>query len=162
MGAFDARTLSGLYEQHGDMVYRRALRMLGNCDDAREARQEVFLRVLRGADGFEQRSCLSTWLYRITTNYCLNSLRDRRRRHELLERRAPTRACETRSVLDACALRTLLARADPQQVQAAFYVFMDGMSHEEAAELLQVSRRTVGNLLERFQGWAHGELQDSP
>jgi RNA polymerase sigma-70 factor (ECF subfamily) len=39
------------------------------------------------------------------------------------------------------------------------YVFLDGMSHEEAAELLGVSKRTVGNLLERFQAWAQEQLE---
>jgi RNA polymerase sigma-70 factor (ECF subfamily) len=35
---------------------------------------------------------------------------------------------------------------------------MDGMSHEEAAEVLGVSKRTVGNLLERFQAWARERM----
>ena len=48
----------------------------------------------------------------------------------------------------------LLAEADEKQAQAAVYVYLDGMSHEEAAELLGVSKRTVGNLIDRFVAWA--------
>src|SRR4051812_30294696 len=83
--ALDAATVRRLFREHGPMVYRRALRILGNAADAEEALQEVFVRVLRGGEGFEQRSQVTTWLYRITTNYCLNFLRDNKRRRELLE-----------------------------------------------------------------------------
>ncbi|MFT3924457.1 MAG: RNA polymerase sigma factor [Myxococcales bacterium] len=156
----DGRTLARLYEQHGPMVYRRALRILGNPEDAQEALQEVFIRVMRGSDDFEQRSTTTTWLYRITTNYCLNTLRDRRRRDELMEIHGTTAENgATTGMFDAFVMRGLLARADEREGQAAVYVFVDGMSHDEVAELLGVSRRTVGNLLERFQAWAQAELQ---
>ena len=56
-------------------------------------------------------------------------------------------------------LRRLLETADERQATAAVYVFLDGMSHEEEAALLGVSKRTVGNLLERFQAWAQAQLE---
>src|ERR1700712_1333946 len=74
-----------LFRQHGPMVYRRALRLLSRPEDADEATQEVFLRVMRSVDGFEGRSGITTWLYQITTHYCLNLIRDRGRRRQLLE-----------------------------------------------------------------------------
>jgi RNA polymerase sigma-70 factor (ECF subfamily) len=158
----DARALAQLYALHGPMVYRRALRILGNAEDAQEALQEVFIRVLKGADDFEQRSSTTTWLYRITTNFCLNTLRDRKRRDALLEEHGDDALDRPRtSVFDDVAMRALLSRADAQQAQAALYVIVDGMSHDEAAELLGVSRRTVGNLIERFQAWAHNELVEA-
>jgi RNA polymerase sigma-70 factor (ECF subfamily) len=137
------------------MVYRRAFRLLGRREDAEEAAQEVFVRVMRSLDQFDGRSSMSTWLYQITTNYCLNLLRDRGRRRELFQ--ANMKADEDRpeaSAADLVLLRRLLSEADEQQAKAAVYVYLDGMSHEEAAELLGVSKRTVGNLIERFLAWA--------
>jgi RNA polymerase sigma factor (sigma-70 family) len=160
VGAFDARAVRQLFEQHGPMVYRRALRILGNSADAEEALQEVFMRVLRGAEGFENRSEVTTWLYRITTNYCLNMVRDGKRRRELLEQNFPgDDDVGTDSSHQLMLLRGLLADADEQQALAAIYVYVDGMSQHEAAELLGVSRRTVGNLLERFGVWAKERLR---
>lgn len=154
----DAITL--LFQRHGAQVYRRALRLLGNPADAEEATQEVFVRVLRGADGFQHGSLMSTWLYQITTNYCLNAIRDRARRAELhVEHVAPMAAmADTASPPrpdELLMLRRILGEADEQQARAAIYVYLDGMSHEEAAELLGVSKRTVGNLLDRLQAWAN-------
>ena len=79
----DSAELESLFRQHGADVFRRARYLLGNDEDAKEATQEVFLRVMRTTRAFAGESSVGTWLYRITTNHCLNTLRDKRRRREL-------------------------------------------------------------------------------
>lgn len=155
----DSQAIAQLFQRHGPAVYRRALRLLGNPADAEEATQEVFIRVVRGAEGFQQQAQVTTWLYQITTNYCLNVLRDRKRRTELHEEHvAPSAAIAGDSAParsdDLAIVRRMLADAPEQQAQAAVFVYIDGMSHEEAAVVLGVSKRTVGNLLDRFREWA--------
>jgi RNA polymerase sigma-70 factor (TIGR02960 family) len=65
--------------------YRRELqlhcyRIVGSVQDAEDLLQETLLAAWRGLDGFEGRSSLRAWLYRIATNRCLNALRDAARR----------------------------------------------------------------------------------
>jgi len=65
--------------------YRRELtgycyRMLGSGFEAEDAVQETMLRAWRGSDGFEGRSSVRSWLYRIATNVCLDMVRGRQRR----------------------------------------------------------------------------------
>jgi RNA polymerase sigma-70 factor, ECF subfamily len=65
--------------------YRRELtgycyRMLGSAFEADDAVQETMLRAWKAADGFEGRSSLRSWLYRIATNVCLDTLRGDKRR----------------------------------------------------------------------------------
>ncbi len=160
----DSKQIATLFDRHGPGVYRRALRLLGNPADAEEATQEIFIRALRGAGSFRQQSQLTTWLYQITTHYCLNLIRDRSRRAELYaEHMAPmgegASGSEPVRADDLVLLRRLLATADERQAAAAVYVFLDGMSHEEAASVLGTSKRTVGNLLERFQAWASAQVE---
>jgi RNA polymerase sigma-70 factor (ECF subfamily) len=66
-------------------AYRRELtgycyRMLGSAFEADDAVQETMLRAWKGADGFEGRSSMRSWLYRIATNVCLDALRGEKRR----------------------------------------------------------------------------------
>lgn len=144
-----------LFKQYGPLVYRRALRLLGRKEDAEEATQEVFVRVMRSVEAFENRSSITTWLYQITTYYCLDVLRNKGRRRELFAQHGATdERIEAASTSDLVLLRQLLSEADEQQARAAVYVYLDGMSHDQAAEVLGVSKRTVGNLIERFFTWA--------
>jgi RNA polymerase sigma-70 factor (ECF subfamily) len=54
--------------------------VLGSTQDAEDALQETLVSAWRGLAGFEQRSSLRAWLYRIATNRCLDALRDAGRR----------------------------------------------------------------------------------
>src|SRR5258708_815646 len=84
----DGTALAG---QPGAMEdYRRELtgycyRMLGSGFEADDAVQETMLRAWRSAEGFEGRSSVRSWLYRIATNVCLDMLRGRQRRARPME-----------------------------------------------------------------------------
>lgn len=158
-----AKAVEKIFADHGPMVYRRALRLLSRHEDALEAMQEVFVRVLRKLPEFDQRSAIETWLYRITTNHCIDLIRvSARQRRAAALHAPPVTETEDVSVSDQVLLRQLFADADQEQAQAVVYVYMDGMSHEQAAELLGVSKRTVGNLIERFLSWAQRRSEPRP
>jgi RNA polymerase sigma-70 factor (ECF subfamily) len=72
-------------EQHRPALTGYCYRMLGSGFEADDAVQETMIRALRAADGFEGRSSLKSWLYRIATNVCLDMLRGRSRRARPME-----------------------------------------------------------------------------
>ncbi len=67
-------------ESHRVALTGHCYRMLGSASDAEDAVQEALMRAFRSADGFDGRASLKTWLYRIATNVCLDSLAERARR----------------------------------------------------------------------------------
>ena len=150
-----------LFQRYGPLVYRRALKILRNEAQAEEATQEIFVRVIKGIDRFDGRSKLSTWLFQVTMNHCLNQLRNEKRRRELWEEQVMPQAAQggqTSAPKDQVILRELMAVADPDLAAAALCVFVEGMTGAEAAEALSVSRRTVINRVERFKAWARDYL----
>ncbi len=147
------REIAELFRLYGHMVFRRAMRMMGNRADAEEATQEVFALAIRARIDTLPDNPVA-WLYTITTRYCLNTIRNRKRRRELMDARIeegwglPTGVAGAGDVVQ---LRRLMARADKTQMEAATYVFLDGMTHREAAEVMGVSKSTVTNLIERLR-----------
>jgi RNA polymerase sigma-70 factor (ECF subfamily) len=69
-----------LVEPHRTGLHAHCYRMLGSLHDAEDALQDALLRAWRGLSGFDGRSALRRWLYRITTNACLDALARRRKR----------------------------------------------------------------------------------
>jgi RNA polymerase sigma-70 factor (ECF subfamily) len=73
----DASAFQALVERHRSMVYRVAYQFAGNHYDAEDIAQEVFIKVYRSLERFRHEAQLSSWLYRIVMNACI----DHRRRH---------------------------------------------------------------------------------
>ncbi len=61
-----------IVERHRRAVYHLCYRFVGNHEDASDLSQETFVKAWRGLQGFKQEAALSTWLYRIAVNTCLN------------------------------------------------------------------------------------------
>lgn len=78
--AGDRGALDTLLRRHQDRIHALCRRLTGNQADALDAAQEAMIAVVRGLPRFDGRSAFSTWLYRVTTNACLDELRRRRRR----------------------------------------------------------------------------------
>lgn len=76
--AGDRAEFSRLVEAYSGKLYRLALKMLGNQQDAEDILQETFIKAYRHLNTFDGRSHLSTWLYRIATNEALMKLRKKR------------------------------------------------------------------------------------
>ena len=151
--------ISALFERYAPLVLRRARAILGDPDEAKDIAQDVFVKAFLERKTFEGRSEISTWLYRITTNLCLNRIRDTKRRRALAAARfGQDRSSVSPDMERILTLQAVLRDAEEQEAMAAIYVYLDGMSHREAAEMLGVAKRTVGNLLERFQRAAEKQL----
>jgi RNA polymerase sigma-70 factor (ECF subfamily) len=148
--AIPGSRISELYRLHGPVVYRRCLRLLRNVEAARDATQEVFLRLVRADAALFERVDLIPWLYRVATNHCLNLRRDARHHGETALDDAPEPSAGRGDGLDAILVQRLLARFDAVTQAIAVAILVEEQEHEEVAAALGLSRRTMARKLERF------------
>ncbi len=78
----DTTALASIVEKYGKLVYRLAIQITKNHEDANDVMQETFLKVYESIEGFRKESAFETWLYRIIVNQALNLVRRRDLRRE--------------------------------------------------------------------------------
>ena len=154
-----------LVERYSGQVYRLALKILNDPQDAEDVLQETFIKALRGLPSFEGRSSLSTWLYRIAVNEALMAVR--KRKPDVVQMDAEKDDGEGQSepveIVDWCCLpegelmstesRQFLDQAVQQLTPALRTVFVlrdvEGLSVKETAETLGITEVTVKTRLLR-------------
>ena len=152
--------LAELYDRYGYLVFRRAVMFLGSEAEAEDACQDVFIKAMRSLDGFRGESAVSTWLYRITTNHCLNLLRSRKRQKRRMERekqQVDFLGGSSQEPLEE--IRQLLPSFDRRTQQAVWAYYVDEMKQSEVAEALGISVPTVRKVLDRFVRKARRRLE---
>ena len=132
-----------LYQKYGDRIYRFCYRLSGSASDAEDLTQEVFLAAFQGAGRFEGRASVQTWLYRIA----LNCWRSSRRKPHLdmtpLEDAAHPGPGLEQSITDAASLTCALNALPPDLREAFLLVKAEGLTHREAAQVLDAPLGTV-------------------
>ncbi len=155
--AGDVRAIGVLFEAFGDRVYRLSFNLLGCHAEAEDATQEIFLRIYDKAGSFAGRSKVSTWVHRLTVNFCLNLLKARKRRPlALVEEALEESESQERSVSGdleqretAALVHSLLARL-PVEARTIFVLReVDCCSYQEIGEILDLPAGTVMSRLSR-------------
>ena len=149
-----------LFETHKDRVYSIALYFFGgDAALASDITQQVFLKLFTRIGQFRQQSEFTTWLYRLTTNTCIDEQR-RRRRFSPLPETQPGPGARSHSSLPAAEARFMrLELADSVRVAvmslkpklriAILLKYFEEMSYEEIAAVLNCSKGTVASRLNR-------------
>jgi RNA polymerase sigma-70 factor (ECF subfamily) len=145
-------SVAALYRQYGPAVYRRCLSLLRDREGARDATQEVFRKLLLDQQRLAGRDDVLPWIWRVTVNHCLNVRRDalRRGEKELVPDLPVADVHPSDRVPERQLAQQVLSRFDAETQAVAVGVLVDGMEHQEIADVLGISRRTVLRKLDRF------------
>ena len=145
-------------------VYNLALSMSGNPEDALDLSQEAFLKAWRGLSSYRYDSAFSTWLYRLTSNVCIDFLRRQKKQKsiplqitdETGEERdlsipdtapGPEEALLARSEREQVA--QALSRLEPEYREALTLRVVNGLSYTEIAQILGIREGTVKSRIAR-------------
>jgi RNA polymerase sigma-70 factor (ECF subfamily) len=158
-----------LYARYSRSVFRRSRALLGNDDDAREATQGVFRRIIRLGGPLPSEAAPMAWFYRVTTDVCLHKLRKDHGQPSsgaisgavpvaiagAVAEHAPLRMAATPRPEGADeglgGMRGLLDTIPADLQEIAVYFFLDQLSFDEIAAIVGVSNRTVAHRLGEFR-----------
>jgi RNA polymerase sigma-70 factor, ECF subfamily len=147
--AGDRSALGELADRHEASLLGLAKGLLdGRADAASDAVQEAWVRVIRYAGSFKGKSSFKTWVYRIVINQCHN-IRKRKKPLALADAGSHDGACvhDESAGEDRQRLRDEVARLAPERRLVLLLCYHDGLTHEQAAEVLEIP---IGTLKSRL------------
>jgi len=156
----DREAFGRLVRRHQRRVYAAALHILGNHSDADDATQETFVRAFRGLQTFDGRADFFTWLYRITVNTALNSLRGGKRgaalaqkggteaahvggRPEALGQGVADPAQKAQQSAEVVRVLAAVSELSPSLRVTLVLATIEDLPHKQIAEILEIPEGTV-------------------
>jgi RNA polymerase sigma-70 factor (ECF subfamily) len=145
-----------LYETYRSRVFSTAYRMLSNRTDAEDVTQDVFVKVFKKLKSFRGDSAVSTWIYRIAVNSCL----DFRRRRRLRQAVSLDEGMEIGST--PLSVTRLIESALPRMAEGYRQVFIlhdiQGLKHKEIGKILGITDGASKSQLHRARAFLRREL----
>lgn len=153
----DDTALQTLFETHQRRVYSIALSFFGgDTEAAKDATQQVFLKLFVKMEQFRSEAEFTTWLYRIVVNTCIDEQRKRKRFLSLADifgigeprvKRTQEEKYERREMSDE--VQKAVADLKPKLRLPILLKYVEGLSYEEIADVLEISPGTVASRLNR-------------
>ncbi len=174
----DPDAFDELVERYQSRVYSLAYRLLGDADEAFDVAQEAFLRIHRGLRTFHGGSALTTWVHRIVHNLCLDEMKKKRRRPQIIAdpaddddgeallERMPAEADtdpEERILGNERqrAVRAAIYRLKPHHRDVLVLYDLEGFSYNEIAEMVDTHVGTIKSRLNRARLALARELEQN-
>lgn len=143
----DAASFQALLERHYETIYAVAYRYSGQREDAEDIAQDVCLSLASKLRSYRGEARFKTWLYRITVNAARDLHRRRAASGRLNETYAEltdlARGEEAQTAAEIAWLYECLDRLAETSRETAVLVLAEGMSHKQAAEVLEVKESTI-------------------
>ena len=152
--AGDMAAFEWIVQQHEERLFGFCCRWLRCVEDAREVCQDAFVRAWQALPEFEGRAKLSTWLYQIALNLCRDRAKTRAARQRdstiALEDVEQPPLCPQQSPAASAELNSEMQKLQrglavlPEKLRAVLMLTtMEGLSHEECAQVMNCSTRGV-------------------
>lgn len=162
----DKSEIEKLYNQYASWVFNRARSIVKDEQIAWEAVQDVFIKVIESGDSFRGDSSPWTWLYRITTNHCLNIIRSQKAGAKAMEgfQKEQLRMSQDPQdpnydvLMNRDLFVKLMSDEDDTTRRIVLAYYFDDLNQEEIVDLLKISRKTVYKRLKKFMERARGKL----
>jgi RNA polymerase sigma-70 factor (ECF subfamily) len=147
--------LQRIFQLYRSLVYRVCCRYSKNREDAEDLTQEVFLKISNKISNFRADSSLTTWLYRVAVNTCLDHLRRLKLSQKFEIEQIDVKVMLNLSqagneVLARIDLEKIFKTVNPNTREALMLVLAEGLSYQEAADVMGMEKSAVAKRVSRF------------
>lgn len=145
--------IRNLYERYASLVHSRCLRFLKSDDEAWDATQEVFMKLIDSLSSIQKKESIYSWLLSTSTNYCFSLLRKKKGESFEEEIHSTERGGlpQDRWMVAKEVMKYFLNPWDEKIRQVVIYTYFDGYKQEEIAELTGMGESTIRRHLTTFK-----------
>lgn len=164
----NALYFSHLYRKYANKVYGKCISILKNDDEARDAVQDIFVKIMLNMSGFGEKAQFSTWIYSITYNYCIDTIRKRKKEKTLFSdeiEKAPDVADEEvpdeyLMEMDVKQLKIVLEKLPAGDRAVLLMKYQDEMSIKDISEALDKTESAIKMKIKRAKHKAQEIFED--
>ncbi len=170
----DEKAFEALVERHKTRVFHLAYRFLSNATEAKDAAQEIFVKIYQARQTYEPTAKFTTWLYTIAKNTCLKALArvhptvsldeeigtgDDKVRRQVADPNMQTPSEQMLQNEEADVVRSAINELPQEQRMAVILSRFDGLSYDEISTVMGCSAKAVKSLLHRARSGLKDRLE---
>ncbi|MDI9320419.1 MAG: RNA polymerase sigma factor [Phycisphaerales bacterium] len=165
-------TFEEIFIAHKDKVYTLCYRYLQQEQEAEDAVQDIFIKIFKKKDSFRAEAQMSTWIYRIGMNHCLDILKSKRRKQEFYRlvshlpfMESKMEASRTENKLEDKEsferIQKCILQLPENQLSVLVLNKLEGLRIEEVAKIMNMSYKAVESLLQRAKNNLKKQLNNA-
>jgi RNA polymerase sigma-70 factor (ECF subfamily) len=163
------KIFNDILKDYGDKIYRLCCYYVKNEEDRKDLVQYIYVRIWSGLDSFQHKSSISTWIFRISLNSCIDFLRkEKKRRHVIVSMDKVEQAVADgsknieKNLIDSERIRLLYACMDRLSLtdKTIMSLYLEDVSYREMADIVGISEKNVSVKLVRIKKKLNAFIKD--
>lgn len=148
----DPIEIKTIHEKYGFLIYNRCLHLLGSEDEAMDATQDIYIKLIKHKGSLKSDEMIIPWIYRIVKNHCLNILRYNKKfsDNKVLDY-MPYNDRFDEQLSNQMLIQQILSTHDKKVQDAVYYTYIEKLSQEEIRSLTGQSPATIRRNLKKFK-----------
>lgn len=148
----DPEDIKTIHEKYSFLIYSRCLSLLGSKDEAMDALQDIFMKLIKYKGTVSDNEMIVPWIYRVVKNHCLNVIRYRNKfsNNEVLEY-IPSKGKFDDDIDNRLLINQILSIHDKKVQDAIYYTYIEKLNQEEIRQVTGQSPATIRRNLGKFK-----------
>lgn len=148
----DPKKIKELYEKYGFLIYGRCIRILQSKDDAKDAMQDIFLKLMDKYEKFKEKEHIVPWIYTVSRNHCFNILRQKKKfvDSNVIDSLNSNEHID-QNVAEKDLIKKIFNFHNKRVQEAVYYTFIEKLNQQDIQKITGQSPATIRRNLKKFK-----------